>query len=289
MNILLTGSDGFIGSHLFHQLKEEHDVIGFDIKNGHDILNSELPKDIDLVIHLAGLSGVKDSLNRPTDYWKTNVIGFDIKNNQDILQTEFPKDIDLVIHLAGLSGVRDSLDKPTDYWKTNVIGTQRLFEHYKDTRIIYASSSTAYEPWKNPYAMSKYSMEQLDHNNAVGMRFTTVYGPGAKKDMLIPKILRNDVQYLNVNHIRDFIHVNDIVSAVQVMINNTFRGVIDVGTGVSNKLVDIADYFKIDYKSVIGGETERLDNTADTAILNKFGWRAKINLYGYIEENKNVN
>jgi len=242
MNILLTGSDGFIGSHLFYNLKEEHNVIGFDIKHG-----------------------------------------------DDILQSEFPKDIDLVIHLAGLSGVRDSLDKPTDYWKTNVIGTQRLFEHYRDTRIIYASSSTAHEPWKNPYAMSKYSMEQLDHNNAVGMRFTTVYGPGARKNMLIPKILRNDVQYLNVNHIRDFIHVNDIVSAVEIMMNNTFRGVIDVGTGISNKLVDIADYFKIDYKSVIGGETERLDNTADTSILNKFGWRAKINLYNYIEENKNVN
>ena len=55
----------------------------------------------------------------------------------------FQKDIDLVIHLAGLSGVRDSLDKPTDYWKTNVIVSQRLFEHYRDSRIIYASSSTA--------------------------------------------------------------------------------------------------------------------------------------------------
>ena len=107
--------------------------------------------------------------------------------------------------------------------------------------------------------------------------------------MLIPKILRNDVQYININHIRDFIHVNDIVQAVQVMMNNTFRGVIDVGTGISNKLVDIADYFKIDYKSVIGGETERLDNTADTSILNKFGWRAKTNLYDYIEQNKVVN
>ena len=242
MNILLTGSDGFVGSHLFYHLKEEHNVIGFDLKNGHDILKSE-----------------------------------------------FPKDIDLVIHLGGLSGVRDSLDKPTDYWKTNVIGTQRLFEHYRDTRILYASSSTAHEPWKNPYAMSKYSMEQLNHNNSVGMRFTTVYGPGARKHMLIPKILRNDVQYINVNHIRDFIHVNDIVSAVQVIMNVTFRGVIDVGTGVSNKLVDIADYFKIDYKSVIGGETERIDNTADTSILNKFGWRAKTNLYEYIEQNKVVN
>ena len=242
MNILLPGSDGFIGSHLFYALKEEHNVYGFDLKNGHNIL-----------------------------------------------QTDFPKDIDLVIHLAGLSGVRDSLNRPTDYWTTNVIGTQRLFENYKDVRIIYASSSTAHEPWKNPYAMSKYSMEQLNHNNAVGMRFTTVYGPGARVDMLIPKILRNDVQYLNVNHIRDFIHVNDIVSAVEIMMTNTFRGVVDVGTGISNKLVDIADYFKIDYKSMIGGETERLDNTADTSILNKFGWRAKINLYSYIEENKNVN
>jgi nucleoside-diphosphate-sugar epimerase len=242
MNILLTGSDGFIGSHLFYALKEEH-----------------------------------------------NVIGFDIKHDDDILQSEFPKDIDLVIHLAGLSGVRDSLDKPTDYWKTNVIGTQRLFEHYRDVRMIYASSSTAHEPWKNPYAMSKYSMEQLKHDNAVGLRFTTVYGPGARKNMLIPKILNNDISYLNVNHIRDFIHVNDIVSAVEIMMNNTFRGVLDVGTGVSNKLIDIADYFKIDYKSVIGGDTERLDNTADTSILNKFGWRAKINLYNYIEENRNVN
>ena len=242
MNILLTCSDGFIGSHLFYALKEEHNVYGFDLKNGHNIL-----------------------------------------------QTDFPKDIDLVIHLAGLSGVRDSLNRPTDYWTTNVIGTQRLFENYKDVRIIYASSSTAHEPWKNPYAMSKYSMEQLNHNNAVGMRFTTVYGPGARVDMLIPKILRNDVQYLNVNHIRDFIHVNDILSAVEIMMTNTFRGVVDVGTGISNKLVDIADYFKIDYKSMIGGETERLDNTADTSILNKFGWRAKINLYGYIEENRNVN
>ena len=49
MNILLTGSDGFIGSHLFYHLKEEHNVIGFDLKNGHDILKSEFPKDIDFI------------------------------------------------------------------------------------------------------------------------------------------------------------------------------------------------------------------------------------------------
>ena len=242
MNILLTGSDGFIGSHLFHQLKEEHDVIGFDIKNGHDILNSELPKDIDLVIHLAGLSGVKDSLNRPTDYWKTNVIG-----------------------------------------------TQRLFEHYENTRIIYASSSTAHEPWKNPYAMSKYSMEQLFHTNSLGLRFTTAYGPGARKDMLIPQILKGRVNYINVNHSRDFIHVDDIVSAVEKVMHIDLRGVIDIGTGESHKLVDIVDYFKIDYDKKMGDETERLDNKADISIMEEYNWSAKIDLYKYIKENKNVN
>ena len=242
MNILLTGSDGFIGSHLFHQLKEEHNVIGFDIKNGHDILNSELPKDIDLVIHLAGLSGVKDSLNRPTDYWKTNVIG-----------------------------------------------TQRLFEHYENTRIIYASSSTAHEPWKNPYAMSKYSMEQLFHINSLGLRFTTVYGPGARQEMLIPQILKGRVNYINVNHSRDFIHVDDIVSAVEKVMHIDLRGVIDIGTGESHKLVDIVDYFKIDYDKKMGDETERLDNKADISIMEDYNWSAKTDLYKYIKENRNVN
>jgi len=47
VNILLTGSDGFIGSHLFYNLKEEHNVIGFDTKHGDDVLTSDFPTDID--------------------------------------------------------------------------------------------------------------------------------------------------------------------------------------------------------------------------------------------------
>ena len=35
--------------------------------------------------------------------------------------------------------------------------------------------------------------------------------------MLIPKILRNDVQYVNTNHKRDFIHVDDIISAIDIL------------------------------------------------------------------------
>ena len=216
------------------------------------------------------------------------IVTIDKLTGHDIISCDFPHNIETVIHLAGLSGVRDSLNNPTDYWKTNVIGSQRIFDFYKSKRVIYASSSTAYEPWRNPYAMSKYSMEQLEHSNSIGMRFTTVYGPGARETMLIPKILKNDIEYLNVNHTRDFIHVDDVISAIYTVLHNDVRGVIDVGTSISNKLIDIADYFKIDYENRIADETERLNNTANTKILNSLGWYAKTNLYGYIEENKNV-
>ena len=195
MNILLTGHKGFIGSNLLVFLQSQ----------GHQV--STLDKSL----------------------------GF------DILNCDFPHNVELVIHLAGLSGVRDSLTRPTEYWKTNVIGTQRLFEFYRDKRIVYASSSTAHEPWKNPYAMSKYSMEQLEHKDSLGLRFTTVYGVGARENMLIPLILKNKVHYLNVNHVRDFIHVDDVISVNLWFMNNNKSGLFNVGTGVASSFNKVAN------------------------------------------------
>ena len=244
MDILLTGCDGFIGKHLYIHLSTKHKVIGLDVKSGNDLLVCDLNYNVDLVIHLAARSGIKDSLNNPTDYWKNNVIA-----------------------------------------------SKRLFDHFKNTKILYASSSTAYEPFRNPYAMSKYAMEQIAPNNSLGMRFTTAYGPGARESMLIPRILRNDLEYININHSRDFIHVNDIVSAIDVLIDShidtpyRYNGVIDVGTGITNTLTSIIDYFKLNVKRLEGDEHERLDNKADINILNDLGWKPKYELITYIEKN----
>ena len=134
MNILLTGSEGFIGQHLQSFLKDKYNLICLDKKTGNDLITCDL------------------------DY-----------------------DVDLVIHLAGLSGVRDSLDNPVEYWTNNVVATYRIFKQFKNgPKILYASSSTAREPWRNPYAMSKFYMETIAPHNALGMRFTTVYGPNAR-------------------------------------------------------------------------------------------------------------
>ena len=74
MKILLTGSEGFIGQHLKSFLQDKHQLICLDKKTGNDLLNCDLDYDVDLVIHLAGLSGVRDSLDNPVDYWTNNVV-----------------------------------------------------------------------------------------------------------------------------------------------------------------------------------------------------------------------
>ena len=242
MNILLTGSEGFIGQHLQSFLKDKYNLICLDKKTGNDLITCDL------------------------DY-----------------------DVDLVIHLAGLSGVRDSLDNPVEYWTNNVVATYRVFKQFKNgPKILYASSSTAREPWRNPYAMSKFYMETIAPHNALGMRFTTVYGPGAREQMLIPKILRDEVSYINVDHSRDFIHIEDVQTAISFLIVNKIkkRKVIDVGTGVSNKLIDILSHLNIDVKDKrMGTMFERKDNKANIDVLSQIGWVPKTNLLDYLKEN----
>ena len=139
---------------------------------------------------------------------------------------------------------------------------------------------------ENPYAMSKYSVEQLAPEKSLGMRFTTTYGPNAREQMLIPSLIRDDVSYINIDHSRDFIHVDDLCGAIILMIDKNEYGVIDIGTGVSHKLTDIMSHFNMTYESRIGTETERKDNKADISVLTKYGWQAKYNLIDYINDEK---
>ena len=65
MKILVTGDKGFIGSALVKRLQtEKHEVVGIDTKAEANILTANLPE-VDLVIHLAGIGGVRESMNDP--------------------------------------------------------------------------------------------------------------------------------------------------------------------------------------------------------------------------------
>ena len=69
MIILLTGHKGFLGTKLQQHLNNNgHVTIGLDKTEGEDLLNCNLTWDCDLVIHLAGESGVRKSIENPHLY-----------------------------------------------------------------------------------------------------------------------------------------------------------------------------------------------------------------------------
>jgi nucleoside-diphosphate-sugar epimerase len=171
------------------------------------------------------------------------VTGIDLVEGNDLLTCDFPnKDFDLVIHLAGKSGVRESIKDPAAYWMNNVEASRRLFERYQNTRILYASSSSAYEPDLNPYAASKYVLEELAERypDTLGMRFHTVYSNTPRKDMFLDKLQKNKLEYVT-RHYRDFVHLYDVIDAINILIEcNYVKGVLDIGTGVPVKVQDLA-------------------------------------------------
>lgn len=74
MNIVLTGSEGFIGSVLKQRLlKDNHKVICWDIKINKNIKDFTLKGDEDFVIHLAALGNVRESIKNPKPYYLINV------------------------------------------------------------------------------------------------------------------------------------------------------------------------------------------------------------------------
>jgi nucleoside-diphosphate-sugar epimerase len=248
MNILITGHKGFIGSALFSRLeKAGHKVQGIDIEAGWD----------------------RDRLN----------------NSQNLLDCELPKDIDLVIHLAGKSGVRESFTDPAGYWNNNVEATRRLFEYYEGTRILYASSSSAYEPDLNPYAASKFLMEELaerygtDH---VGMRFHTVYSDRCPRENMFFNKLRNGTLEYVTNHYRDFIHLNDVLDAIEILIKNTHvNGVVDIGTGHPVRIQDLAP----DLPVRLNTPGERAWTCANTEKMKALGFKPKYTVEKFLTNN----
>lgn len=249
MRILITGYKGYIGSLLWDKLKDKHSLVGLDTKNGWD----------------------RDNLN----------------NDQDIRYCDLPSpdDVDMVIHLAGKSGVRQSFKDPATYWNVNVEGSRRLFKHYAGKRILYASSSTAYEPYLNPYANSKRVMEEMAPENSLGMRFHTVYSNEPREGMLLWLIQNNKLDYIT-EHSRDFIHIEDLVDAVIVLLGTDATGIVDIGMGESysvKQLAELAGMKDLPVKPGMDSERQKTQaNKRDIEILHKMGWKPKYNVKNFL-------
>jgi len=281
MKILVTGSSGFIGSHLCKKLRDDgHWVFEWDSvidKKVEDLtfdelVNSEMDKAFKITI----------------------------------------TDVTAIIHLAARADVRASFKDPQAYWKNNVEPTTKLQQLCSDIGIplIYASSSCAKKWWMSPYGTTKKVNEETAHEGQVGLRFTTVYGdqlvPGARETMLIERLKSGNIKYVT-RHIRDFVFVKDVVDVIigimeklienrKLKTDSTNRDVpgvtardsrldmikilpiYDVGTGKGVIVEELAKIAKYNLPVQSGDECEAPENVADVSALKE--------LLGFVPEHR---
>lgn len=228
MNILVTGSAGFIGSSLSIRLLElGYSVIGIDDHNNY--------YDADLK---------EARYNRNSKYKKYVHCRVNIVEKAKIEKIFNLYKPEIVFNFAAQPGVRYSLKNPDAYINSNIVGFVNILEcchSNKVKHLIYASSSSVYgantklpfsehDSSNHPlslYAATKRSNELIAHAYShiyglptTGLRFFTVYGPWGRPDMALFKftkaILENKIIeiYNNGKHTRDFTYIDDVVNGV---------------------------------------------------------------------------
>lgn len=219
------------------------------------------------------------------------VTEWDTKSGKNI--SDFTLDgEDYVIHLAAYADVRASIENPQKYWDNNVENTTAIQKtcYYNHVPLLYASSSCIHNWSLSPYGISKKVNEETAFPNQVGLRFTTVYGEGARESMLIGRLLKHEVSYLT-NHVRDFIHVNDVVDVIMLMMSKDIRllaPAYDIGTGNGVVVSELGEIVGLDVPTQEGYECEAQNNTADITPLKELGWNPTIDVKKYLQERKKV-
>ena len=190
--VLVTGSDGFIGSHLVEELvKKGYKVRAFVLYNSLggwgwlDHINEDIKKNIE--IH----SG-------------------DIRDTQSV--NDALLGIDSIIHLAALIGIPYSYESPYSYVETNIRGTLNLLKFARDLEIkkfIHTSTSEVYGSAKfvpitedhplqgqSPYSASKIGADQLAYSfySSFNLPVTIIrpfntYGPRQSARAFIPTVI----------------------------------------------------------------------------------------------------
>ena len=249
MKILVTGHKGFIGSHVFNDLRHEQ-----------------------------GYGYLVDGLDRPED------IGDWVAPSG-----MFAEHYDVIIHLAAYAALRDSFKDPEKFWENNVEKSKPIFDYCREhnVRLLYASSAGAHGWWQNPYAMTKKANELMAPPNSVGMRFFNVWAEkGSRSDMLYRMLQDNTAKYIT-RHRRDYIHVKDVVSAIVHIMHSQYIGTIDIGIGEAISVQKIAEAMgrpNLPIKEDTPGEPDSLQ--ADTTALRKLGWFPTINIMDHLKSNE---
>lgn len=217
-NVLITGADGFIGSHLTEQLvREGHKVKAFAYYNSFNSWGwlDDLPKDV---------------LN------EIEVFTGDIRDPNGV--KEAMKGMDDVYHLAALIAIPFSYHSPDTYVDTNIKGTLNVLQAAREletSRLLVTSTSEVYgtaqyvpidelHPYQgqSPYSATKIGADRLAESfyRSFNMPITIVrpfntYGPRQSARAVIPTIItqllagKEEIELGSLTPTRDFNFVKD--------------------------------------------------------------------------------
>jgi len=234
MTVLITGSAGFIGSHVVRLFVEKY-------PNYH-IIN------LDALTYAGNLENLTDIEKYPNYTFVKGDITDELFINNLFEQFKFEG----VIHLAAESHVDRSIKNPLAFVKTNVIGTMVLLNAFKnlwkgnfeDKRFYHISTdevygtlgetglfteTTAYDP-NSPYSASKASSDHFvrAYGETYGMPYvisncSNNYGPNQFPEKLIPLFINNIINnkplpvYGDGNYTRDWLYVKDHAVAIDLV------------------------------------------------------------------------
>ena len=219
-------------------------------------------------------------------------LGFDVDGYDrpdDLGDFKTDKIYDVVIHLAANAAIREAVANPDLFWENNVEKSKPIFDYCRDNnvRCLYASSAAVYEWWINAYGISKKVNEVQAPPNSVGMRFFNVYAEKVSRTDMLYRMLEDKTATYLTRHKRDWIHVDDIVSAIATLIPSSYTGVLDVGTGDPVSVIDLATKMGMGHLPIKEDTPGERDITcADPSKLMELGWRPTINILDTVKTNE---